>query len=340
MVAASGCATVSSIDVPWKTQTDRNSAANASDTSDTDTGGSAVDDATYWAKKAISASSQIAYAQHLRSVSEHNPELFAARHGNSTDASNANGHKTAEPPPGTGDGESPSSTAQAQTRTVARESNDTGSSATRPAAQPSANGGNTGESTTDQSPKVRTVRRDDDASSGARPSVWPVALGKTYGSTGRDQTPADPSADPKTYDLSKAEARKTISEKFGLEVPDTDGAVAISGTFLKPDNFEEFQDNEFNGFDAISEEQRHNQVAVVVPGKSITVYAGDVEIASRTFDSKAALPSELTAVQPLRIIDDGTLQLLVYWTESNKDADSDEKTVRYKAGLVKVIGPF
>lgn len=360
-IATSGCATVSSMDVPWKTQTDGSSAADDADSSTTNTQSSdddAVREATYWAKKAISASNQIAYARHLRSVTEHHPELFATKTNQEDTASSSDSSETSD---ADGAGRREDAAPAPDTRSVARtpdtetdETSDQTTSSASDAPSSQASGDTPDDdapsaTSTEASATVRTIERNDSAESRAKPDVWPVALQKSYGASGTDHTPDDPSLDTTVHDLTDPEARKTISETFGLQdLPDQQGAVAIPGVFLKPAKFEEFKDNEFKGFNGISEEQRRNQVAIVVPGERIAVYAGNEEIASLAFEGTADLPSSLTAVRPIRVVDDGTIQLLAYWPETSEsdeedsadNKDKDDAPVEYKAGILKVIGPY
>jgi len=354
VVAASGCATASSLDVPWQTQTDPETAerrAESSDESAPGSGDAAVEEATFWARRAVSASNQIAYARHLRSVTERNPELFAAETRRADDA----------PPTGASDDERGARSGEPspapETRTVARTpETDTASDSEPPAeagadsetadesVAPAASSGSDEETADDAPPPpaessttVRAAGREAQSDGvGAAPDNWPVALGRTYGSVPRGHAAADPSLETDVYDLSNAGARSTVADRFGIDPPESDGAVAIPGTFLQPDIFEEFRDDEFNGFDGLSDEQLQNQVAIVVPGRHIAIYAGDERIASREFSGDLELPSELTAVRPVRLVDDGTIQLLAYWPESRDGAEG----VRYKAGILKAIGPF
>ena len=338
LVTTSGCATMSSIDVPWKKQTDASAGAESSETSDQTASSNADEDiraATYWAQKAVSASGQIAYAQHLTEITEQNPELLAIDRSSTSDETASTGRsderggaRKGEPTP-----------SAPRTRTLERSDDDATAEAT--SAEKEAPEASTSDTETIESAEVRTVRRQKarqrtPSNTGANDDAWPVALQTSVAPTGRDHKPLDPTLETDVYDLTDADARETIADQFGIEPPDTKGAIAIPGTFLDPDEFEEYRDPEFKGFDDISEEQQQNQVAIVIPGERITVYAGEEEVAVREFEADADLPSTLTSVRPVRLIDDGTIQLLAYWPESNEDSDR----VRYQAGVLKVIGPF
>lgn len=326
LAAATGCATVSSNDLPWRQPAgeDGPSAESTAPTSD-ESDDEGVEQAAYWAKQAISASHQIAYARQLRRGTERDTGAVVDRDADgSQKTSHSTNHADASPRSETGSkqstsGEDGSETSPSDSSTVSGNSTTTTASANR-------------------NPDFRTVeRREQIANSDRRADGWPVGLPDSSSETdGSPHDPVDPTIDRRVYDLTDESDRQAFSEISELDPSELDGKLAIPGTYLKPETFEQFEDPEFRGFDHLSEEQKHNQIAIITPGKRVEVYAGTEQFAAIDFDTQVDMPSKLATVEPVRIVDEETTQLLCYWPETSGDG----KTVRYKAGVLKVIGPF
>lgn len=123
------------------------------------------------------------------------------------------------------------------------------------------------------------------------------------------------SVDSARFSLSDAAGQQKLREDYDLEPPSAANAVALTGTFRKAD-------------DVPSE-----QVAVIVPGRRLTVYGGGDTLASLELSDSGELPEDFTAVEAVRVVRDGTLQILCYWSEKTEDKDT-----AYKVGIFKVIG--
>lgn len=189
-------------------------------------------------------------------------------------------------------------------------------------------------------PPLRSIDRSEAKARRAPESMeWPVALpSRDVPERGR-LTVSDPSRDTKIYELGESEQRSNVAETYEIDPPSSDDAIAIPGTYVANlQDFEEFED--------LDDEAADNQIAVIQPGKNVVIYAGGEEIASLDVSSGHPLPSELNTVRPVRVVRDGTTQLLFVWPETSEDGpnetdESDEETtVEYKVGLLKVIGPF
>lgn len=326
LAAATGCATVSSSDLPWQQPApeDDRSAESTGPTGG-QTGDEGVDRAAYWAKQAISASRQIAYARQLRQGTERNTGAIADRDADSFQ----------QPSDTTNDS---SATRQSETASTQSTSSDNASPPSTSEPSTAAGDSTTTTASANRNPDFRTVeRRKQIANSDRRADGWPVGLPDGSSETGGSpHAPVDPTLDRRIYDLTEESDRKAFSKISELDPSKLDGKLAITGTYLKPETFEEFEDPEFRGFDHLSEEQKNNQVAIISPGERVEVYAGTEQFAAIDFDTQIEVPSKLATVKPVRIVDDETTQLLFYWPEASDDGE----TVRYKAGLLKVIGPF
>lgn len=326
LTAATGCATVSSNDLPWQqSAADKDPSTEATVPPDDESGGDGVDEAAYWAKQAISASHQIAYARQLRRGTERDTGAVADRDaddaGQTSEATNDSAAASESDTPSTKptSSEDSSETSTSDPSTTAEDSTMMTASANR-------------------NPEFRTVeRREQIADSDRRAEGWPIGLpNDSSDAGGSPHAPVDPTLDRRIYELSDESDRKAFSEISELDPAELDGKLAIPGTYLKPEKFEEFEDPEFRGFDHLSEEQKNNQVAVITPGEHVEVYAGTEQFAAIDFETQVDVPSELATVKPVRVVGDETIQLLFYWPEESDDGE----TVRYKAGLLKVIGPF
>lgn len=325
LAAASGCATVSSGDLPWQQSAGDDDPSAESTAPDGDESGEAgVDEAAYWAKQAISASHQLAYARQLRRGTERDTGAVADRSAGDSRATSEAPHSSRT-----------SQSETASTPSASDESSPENATSDRSTAD--------GESTTttasaDRNPSFRTVeRREQIANSDRRADGWPIGIPDDSSDTvGPPHAPIDPTLDRRVYDLNDESERKAFRKVSKLDPSELDGKLAIPGTYLKPETFDEFEDPEFRGFDHLSEEQKNDQVAVVIPGERVEVYAGTEKFASIDFDTQVDVPSELATVEPVRVVGDETTQLLFYWPEQSDDGE----TVHYKAGLLKVIGPF
>lgn len=326
VVTATGCATVSSSDLPWqKSAADNATSAESSTPAGDQSGESGVDRAAYWAKQAISASHQIAYARQLRRGTERDTGAVADRRADAP-------RRASDTPDDSGaEGQSEGATTGSATNGDAPET-----SASAPATTDSDS--TTTTASTRRRPNFRTVERGQKiASPDRRADGWPIGLPDGSSDAGDSpHVPVDPTLERRVYDLTDESDRKAFSERSALEPSELDGKLAIPGTYLKPETFEEFEDPEFRGFDHLSDEQKNNQVAVVTPGERVEVYAGTEQFAAIDFDTQADVPSKLATVEPVRVVGDETTQLLFYWPEKSDDGE----TVHYKAGLLKVIGPF
>lgn len=342
LAASTGCASISSIDPPWKTspQVDDESADASSDPASESQGEETTDEttrerATYWARKAVSASQQLAYARQLRHGTETENRAATARSGESSPSSPASSSGTdAE---ASSNGAAANGSAESSSKSTPRaDSEPTGSDArTAPAASPTAGL----PSSADRKPNFRTVeRRREIADAAPRAEGWPVGRPDDNSTAGDGPAPTLPRLDREVYDLTRSDDRDAFQEEYDLDPSEIDGDVAIPGTYFPPSLFENYEDDEFRGFDDLTAEQKRDQVAVVAPGEEVTVYAGTEPFASLEFEADAELPDDLMVVEPVRVIEDGTTQLLTYWPEQSEH--SDEQTVRVKAGVLKVIGPF
>ena len=319
LAVTSGCASLSSVKLPWKKAKSSSSDESAKEGEVTatprqcgSTGATTrferIEDAKYWARKAVSASHQLAHAQGVRLATEN--ANVAVRSKTPSTRTGSGGHA---------DGGARSGEAASDKKIVRSESK--------------ANPDEESQTTTisAKSPDYRTVSREQTTTEADRASGWPLGLpGATVTSNGA-YTPVDPTVDVNVFDLTDAAQRQKVEQKFGVSPPSSESAVAIPGTFLDPDQFSEFDDLE-----ELDNEERNKQVAIVRPGEKIEVYAGSEEIASLQLSKDLGLPGPLTDIRPVQVIEDGTTQLVAYWAETTEDSEK----IRYKAGLLKVIGPF
>lgn len=116
-------------------------------------------------------------------------------------------------------------------------------------------------------------------------------------------------------DLDSAEARRAFEARHNVKIPDQPGVVAMSGSFIR---------NEDNA-------------AIVIPGQSIRIYSGGRLAAQRNLSNQAASVAldELSErpIEPVRLVHNGSLQVLVHYAEVDPAGSID-----YRVAIYKVIG--
>ncbi|MFB6262582.1 MAG: hypothetical protein ABEL76_02985 [Bradymonadaceae bacterium] len=115
------------------------------------------------------------------------------------------------------------------------------------------------------------------------------------------------------YDPTNPEDRREIERTYGVEVEPSDDIEVYAGTFTDPG--------------------ASNELAVVDPGQQIRVYRHGEEVVSTDLPGGKQLPTALHVSTPVRLVRDGTTQLLCYWSER-----AEEGRIRLKVGVFKVIG--
>jgi hypothetical protein len=130
----------------------------------------------------------------------------------------------------------------------------------------------------------------------------------------------DPAVEEAGVDLSVVARADQIQETYGVALDED--AVAFTGNFsTKPGK----------------------ELLVVRPGKDLAFYSTDSHIAKLEMGGEQAssvfvdlgLAEERTKPQAVRLIEDGTLQVMLHWREESEDGAS-----AYKVGVFKVIGPY
>lgn len=335
ILGLTGCAGTSKIQLPWQKST-----ATSRPTHD-----EKADEATNRAQRALSEAREIAWANGLRAAAEDEASfppdsfdeastrsLLAEPHGEWTGPI-----REAEM----------TATRRNEGRTDQTSRNGNGSSpdgdgnTTVAAVETTTETGTGGSSL----PPLRSIDRSEAKARRAPESMeWPLALPSNDVPERDRLTVADPSHDAKIYELGESEHRSHVAETYEIDPPSSEDAVAIPGTYVT-----DLKD--FDEFENLDDEAVDNQIAVIRPGTNVAIYAGGEEIASLDVSSEHSLPAELDSVRPVRVVRDGTTQLLFFWTEtpddtrkeddeSDKSDEGDEDTVEYKVGLLKVIGPF
>ncbi|QDG49946.1 hypothetical protein FIV42_04085 [Persicimonas caeni] len=125
-----------------------------------------------------------------------------------------------------------------------------------------------------------------------------------------------------SVDTTDASQTDRLQETFGVALPEADQAVVLTGNFSK---------------------QEGNELVVVRPGKHLSVYSAEERIARLDLAGEAApkefgemgIDTTYATAQAVRMVEDGTLQVLMHWREQSEDGE-----ISYKVGLYKVIGPF
>jgi len=375
-----GCATVQSIDFPWK-ETDSEEAgseeAGSEEAGSEEAGASAGADenpkgdrrsesapesrgadrterAVEWASRAVSASRRLAYGTGIQRAAQSNPEVVASaesrlRRPHGVWRRNSRRDET-------GDSESASSSSNGpiaeapSTRSIERDSAESGTEDVTPRSSgaDSSGGGtdpaSTGEADSSDPSKdsqrtetgadgtpVRTISGAQSERSSTPGSLgWPVGIPGDSADGSAARTVVDPTIDTKVYRLDDSEERKEVADRWGLSPPSADGAVAIPGTFLE-------NVRQYDEFERLDDKELDRQVAVVVPGDRVAIYAGEREVATKEFPDTDELPEKLSGVRPVRAVRDGTTQLLLFWTES---ADKPDDARTYRVGILKAIGPL
>lgn len=113
-----------------------------------------------------------------------------------------------------------------------------------------------------------------------------------------------------------------LQETFGVALPEDDNAVVLTGNFSKMPG---------------------KEMVVVRPGEYLSFYGSENRIARLHLDGRQTsqafadlgVDAERATAQAVRLVQDGTLQVLMHWREEN-----DAGEVAYKVGLYKVIGSF
>jgi hypothetical protein len=121
-------------------------------------------------------------------------------------------------------------------------------------------------------------------------------------------------------DLSEASRAEQIQETYGVAFDDD--AVVFTGNFSS---------------------EPGKELLIVRPGKDLAVYGTDSRLGKLELDGEFApsafgelgIPDDRTHPQAVRLVQDGTLQVLLHWRE-----ESEEGTFAYKVGVFKLIGPF
>ncbi|MBA2663809.1 MAG: hypothetical protein H0U74_16090 [Bradymonadaceae bacterium] len=119
-----------------------------------------------------------------------------------------------------------------------------------------------------------------------------------------------------SVDTTSADERRAFEQKFGISIPSNPETRVLVGNFLR---------NEENA-------------AVIIPGNSIKIYTGGRLAAQRSLTNQDARhrldgieASEL--VQPVRLVRNGTLQILVHYAQVEASG-----AIVYKVAIYKVIG--
>lgn len=158
----------------------------------------------------------------------------------------------------------------------------------------------------DDAPNLRSIDRQADAEANApvEPDRNPLEL-------------VDPQVADARLDLTTDAARERFAELAGREAPD-EASLALVGSFTG---------------------QSDEELAVIIPGRRVEIYRHGERLARLELDgqpaAKAADELELPQVQAVRLVRDGSVQMLVVWA---KPGDDGSLEVRLSAH--KVIGEF
>ncbi len=166
--------------------------------------------------------------------------------------------------------------------------------------------------------RAETNPQDDDA----QPALRTIA---------RDNAPAEPQGDPlDVVDPRVAGARVAnndaaafdrLQEQFGVDLGDDAHTAVFTGNFSSNEG---------------------DELVVVKPGKEIEVYGAQERIAHVALHGDAT-PKALAAlkldkaksIEAVRLVQDGTLQLMLHWREKDEQGN-----YAYKVGVFKVIGSY
>lgn len=133
---------------------------------------------------------------------------------------------------------------------------------------------------------------------------------------------AEPEVEDARVELDADDESERLQDSFGIELPDDGDGFAFTGNFT-PNAGEE--------------------LAVVHAGRDLAFYGSDGRIAHLPLDiewdastfEELELEAARTTPQAVRLVRDGTLQILLHWRE-----EDDDGHVAYKVGAFKVIGAF
>lgn len=353
-LAATGCSTVQSIDFPWENEPTAGSNTEQSDQKAKKADGAEEDadskrsastsdpkPAVYWARRGVTASRRVAYGAGVEAAARNNPKAVAsadtevtAPHGRWNAASDTPTEE--KPRPDASSNEGPArAEADPETRSIDRETTDSEASSEpsespdRDADQPDSEA-SADQTTASTAPSRPSPDRPPERTSDAGSHGWPVGLPEEGAVGSGARSVVDPTAETEIYRLDDSEDRSKVVERWGLNPPSSEGAVAISGTFLQ-------NIRQYDKYDDLEDEQLDNQIAVVVPGEKVAIYAGERQITTMKFPGSGELPDELATVRPVRAVDDETTQLLTFWQEESSE---DEQEVGYRVGILKPIGPY
>ncbi len=133
---------------------------------------------------------------------------------------------------------------------------------------------------------------------------------------------ADPAVEDARVDLGAADEPNRLQDSFGIELPDEDDGFAFTGNFTPNEG---------------------REVAVIHAGRDLAFYGSqgriahlpmDIEWDASTFE-ELEFETARTTPRAVRLVRDGTLQILLHWREEDEDG-----RVAYKVGAFKVIGAF
>ncbi len=204
-------------------------------------------------------------------------------------------------------------------------------------------------------PTFRTLSRHSDAteskpSRGDESATEPSATDASETSGGRAE-PASVEADVPTFDLSKASQRaalERLAPRLSLSCDEDCRGKAFVGTFSKraaKKNSDDAQPRD-------SSDRGNVPVEVaVVQDTTLSIYRrGRLLDTVELGEGTNSVPDELRRVETIRLIDDGTLQILCHWRlnggkEGDKDSDdgSEQQNNRKAAvqvGVYKLVGTY
>jgi hypothetical protein len=304
-----------------------------------------LEPAVYWARRGVSASRRVAYGAGVEEAARNNSDAVASadsevtnpygRWDSASEGAVADGRHPS--PPSDEEEEGAHADAEPESRSIDREVAESEESGEDPSensdgAEASSGSVTPSGQTTASSTPSRSGRREPPASrSDAGSHGWPVGLPDDDVATGSgSRAVVDPTAETEVYRLDDSEDRSAVIGRWGINPPSKEGTVAISGTFLE-------EIRQYDDYDDLDAEQLENQLAVVVPGENVTIYAGERRVTTREFPGSGELPEQLTSVRPVRAVDDDTIQLLALWREAPSE---DEQEISYRIGILKPIGPY
>lgn len=132
--------------------------------------------------------------------------------------------------------------------------------------------------------------------------------------------------DPVVYSANVADddtaTQDRLQETYGVAFPESADAVVLTGNFSPEEG---------------------DEMVVVEAGKELTVYGADARIARVDLPGSFApqafadlgVDMVVAGPQAVRMVQDGTLQILMGWQEK-----TDKGAIAYKVGIFKVIGSF